>query len=129
MKSSRIVPRRQFLVFAHRVEQMSKYVHLQYAGHEARYFLFIPSMLQHDDLRVHELQSGQLGADLPEAFGSCAIVGDLRRAYRFLLDEIPPSGVLDRRGTGQVDDRLGTLLWTDGRQLQDAEEGGCDATV
>jgi hypothetical protein len=86
-------------------------------------------MLQHEALRVHELQLGQLGADLPEALGSGAIIGNLRRAYRFLLDEIFPSDALDRRGTGQVDDRLGTLLRADGRQLQEAEQDRCDAPV
>jgi hypothetical protein len=76
------------------------YTRSEYTGLESGNFLSIPSMLQHEDLRVHELQPGQLGADLPEAFGSCTIVGDLRRAYRFLLDEILPSDAIDHRGTG-----------------------------
>ena len=51
-------------------------------------------MLQHHNPGVDELQSGQLGADLPEAFGSGAIIGHLRRTYCLLLDEIFPSDTL-----------------------------------
>jgi hypothetical protein len=129
MRSSMIAPSQQFLGSAHRVEQVSTYVPLQYAGHESHDFLFAPFMLQHHNPGVFELQLGQLGADLPEAFGRGVIVGHLRRTYCLLLDEIFPTDTLDRRGTGQVDDRLGTLLRANSSKLQDAEEDCCKATV
>ena len=82
-----------------------------------------------DDPAVDELQSGHLSANLPKAFGRGGIIGHLRRAYYLLLNKILSSDTLDQWGTGQVDDRLGTLLRADGGQLQDTDESRGDASV